>query len=110
MGVEASTGAIYPVTYRAGTPAADFPDQIPEEVKSRRVKRMQEHSRRLVSEQPPPAPPTEEKREEAPSSGSGLAALFGGDGEQTLIVLLAVLLAKNGAPIELVVALLYIAM
>ena len=75
-----------------------------------RVKRMQEHSRRLVSEQPPLAPLTEEKREEAPSSGSGLAALFGGDGEQTLIVLLAVLLAKNGAPIELVVALLYIAM
>lgn len=75
-----------------------------------RVKRMQEHSRRLVSEQPSPAPPTAETCEEAPSSSSGLAALFGGDGEQTLIVLLAVLLAKNGAPIELVVALLYIAM
>lgn len=73
-----------------------------------RVQRMQEHSRRLVREQPP-IPPTEEKREEAPTN-SGLAALFQGDGEQTLIVLLAVLLAKNGAPIELVVALLYIAM
>ena len=73
-----------------------------------RVRRMQEHSRRLV-EEGPPAPPTEDGCTEAPPTG-GLAALFQGDGEQTLIVLLAVLLAKNGAPIELVVALLYIAM
>lgn len=74
-----------------------------------RVRRMQEHSRRLVEEGPPAPPPTEDGCTEAPPTG-GIAALFQGDGEQTLIVLLAVLLAKNGAPIELVVALLYIAM
>lgn len=73
-----------------------------------RVRRMQEHSRRLVREEMPVPAALEEPCAEAPPTG--LAALLQGDGEQTLIVLLAILLAKNGAPIELVVALLYIAM
>ena len=38
---------VFPYSRRAGTPAADFPDQIPEEVKSRRVKRMQEEAERV---------------------------------------------------------------
>ncbi len=91
-----------------------------------RVQRMQEHSRRLVREHPvnvyrgvtltsPEIPePTEEKPGEAAvehTSGlGGLAALLQGDQEQTLVLLLAVILAKNGAPLELVLALLYIAM
>lgn len=70
-----------------------------------RVQRMQEHSRRLVREQPmrPPEPPPK-------TDLGGLAALLQGDGEQTLTLLLAVILAKNGAPLELVLALLYVAM
>ncbi len=71
-----------------------------------RVQRMQEHSRRLVREQPmraPEAPPPK-------ADLGGLAALLQGDGEQTLVLLLAVILAKNGAPLELVLALLYVAM
>ena len=32
---------VFPYSRRAGTPAADFPDQIPEEEKARRVHRMQ---------------------------------------------------------------------
>lgn len=94
-----------------------------------RVKRMQERSRRLVQEHPvnvyrgvtmtPPIDPPEEQ--EAPcdepntvcetnSLNSGLAALLQGDQEQTLVLLLAVILAKNGAPLELVLALLYVGM
>lgn len=91
-----------------------------------RVQRMQEHSRRLVREHPvnvyrgvtltPPErlEPIEEKPVETAgehTSGlGGLAALLQGDQEQTLVLLLAVILAKNGAPLELVLALLYIAM
>ena len=90
-----------------------------------RVRRMQEHSRRLVNDHPvnvyrgvsltPPAeapvPPEQlpaEKKEESPLGG--LATLLQGDQEQTLVLLLAVILAKNGAPLELVLALLYVAM
>lgn len=90
-----------------------------------RVRRMQEHSRRLVNDHPvnvyrgvsltpleesptPQEQPPAEKREE--SSLGGLAALLQGDQEQTLVLLLAVILAKNGAPLELVLALLYVAM
>ena len=90
-----------------------------------RVQRMQEHSRRLVKEHPvhvyrgvsfteevpsePPAPETKPEPCETVADG-GLAALLQGDQEQTLVLLLAVILAKNGAPLELVLALLYIAM
>lgn len=94
-----------------------------------RVKRMQERSRRLVQEHPlnvyrgvtvtppepaPPktpcdTPPSTCERETAPLNG-GLSALLQGDQEQTLVLLLAVILAKNGAPLELVLALLYVGM
>ncbi len=48
---------------------------------------------------------------ERPSdTGAGLASLLQGDREQTLVLLLAVILAKNGAPLELVLALLYVGM
>ena len=78
-----------------------------------------------------PAPPPKEERRTAgsleqrrreteqiksgphPSKGGkekGLAGLFGGDQDQLLLLMLAVLLVKNGANIELIVALLYLAM
>ena len=87
-----------------------------------RVQRMQEHSRRLIHEHPVNVyrgvsfPPSEsnEQPPSAPEKKSvaegGLAALLHGDEQQTLILLLAVILAKNGAPLELVLALLYVAM
>ena len=52
-------------------------------------------------EKPEPAPP--------PRRGS-LLANFGRDREQLFLLMLAVLLVKNDAPIELVLALLYLAM
>ncbi len=85
-----------------------------------RVRRMQEHSRRLVSEHPVNVyrgvtfdSPAGEETTETPrnaADGNLLSALLQGDQEQTLVLLLAVILAKNGAPLELVLALLYIAM
>lgn len=94
-----------------------------------RVKRMQERSRRLVQEHPinvyhgvtltPKNDPPEQQEtpceephtvQETSSLNSGLAALLQGDQEQTLVLLLAVILAKNGAPLELVLALLYVGM
>lgn len=112
-----------------------------------RVQRMQERSRRLVTEAPPlygdirqgrtrePEPPAavpvpaerrtveslEQQRREAeqarqihhvkqPREEKGLASLFNGDQDQMLLLMLAVLLVKNGANIELIVALLYLAM
>lgn len=98
-----------------------------------RVQRMQEHSRRLVREHPvnvyrgvsfTPNAAEESPNDTAPKATleeqhptvaptvpeGGLAALLQGDEEQTLVLLLAVILAKNGAPLELVLALLYIAM
>ncbi len=93
-----------------------------------RVKRMQERSRRLVQEHPinvyrgvtmtPEVTPSQDTAtpcdeptavRETPAE-SGLAALLQGDSEQTLVLLLAVILAKNGAPLELVLALLYVGM
>ena len=53
----------------------------------------------------PPAPKPPEKEDTG-----GLLSLFGGDQEQLLRLMLALLLAKNGAQIELIVALLYLAM
>lgn len=88
---------------------------------ARRVDRMQEHSRRVVEAYreraaqpmpaprlydrpaPPPAPPSPSP---VPSSG-GLSAL---DGEQILLLGLAVLLLRSGCRIELLAALLYIAL
>lgn len=79
-----------------------------------RVREMQERSRRLVQEHPINVyrgitPPCDE-----PSSprcdNSGLSALLGGDNERLLLLLLAAVLAKNGAPLELLLALLYIAL
>ena len=105
-----------------------------------RVQRMQERSRRLVTEAPPlyggirqgrtrePEPPAavpapaerrtaeslEQQRKEAEQARQihqkGLASLFNGDQDQMLLLMLAVLLVKNGANIELIVALLYLAM
>lgn len=109
-----------------------------------RVKRMQEHSRRMVQEYPvhvyrgvtftppeeavaepialePPPPDTAlpcgdepglsaGKSAPLPNTEGALAALLQGDQEQLLVLLLAVILAKNGAPLELVLALLYVAM
>lgn len=46
---------------------------------------------------------------ESPAKSGGLS-LLGGDQEQALLLFLALLLAKNGAQVELIVALLYLAM
>ncbi len=95
-----------------------------------RVQRMQERSRSLVREHPvnvyrgvtltPPQAEEVVEQQETPcdepktprptTAGGGLAALLQGDQEQTLVLLLAVMLAKSGAPLELVLALLYVAM
>ncbi len=105
-----------------------------------RVRRMQEQSRRLVREhpvnvyrgvsfaQPAPPPPPNTACEAAPPSAicetpcaaekpapcptgiEGLTALAQGDEERLLVLLLVVVLAKNGAPLELLLALLYVAM
>ena len=91
-----------------------------------RVRRMQEHSRQLVREHtvnvyhgvtfdaPTETESDDVSREEKPprngTDSNLLSALLQGDQEQTLVLLLAVILAKNGAPLELVLALLYIAM
>lgn len=90
---------------------------------ARRVSRMQEHSRRVVetyrdraAQMPaypaprlydrPPAPPPQEEVPAPPSGG-----LIGGlDGEQILLLGLALLLFRSGCRAELVAALLYIAL
>lgn len=54
-------------------------------------------------------PPSCPVKEESCQKG-GLAALFGGDNERMFILLLAAVLAKNGAPMELLLALLYVAL
>lgn len=41
---------VFPYSRRPGTPAADFPDQVPEEIKARRVKRLEELCTSLHSE------------------------------------------------------------
>ena len=79
-----------------------------------RVREMEERSRRLVQEHPinlyrgiAAEPPCIEP---PPERCGGLSAVFGGDNERLLILLLAAVLAKNGAPLELLLALLYIAL
>ena len=86
-----------------------------------RVRQMQERARRFVNEEPPapapmdipcpPEPSPKEKEELAPPPRRGsLLANFGKDREQLFLLMLAVLLVKNDAPVELVLALLYLAM
>lgn len=80
-----------------------------------RVREMQERSRRLVQEHPINVyrgitPPCDEPSSPPRCNNSGLSALFGGDNERLLLLLLAAVLAKNGAPLELLLALLYIAL
>ncbi|HJD24520.1 MAG TPA: hypothetical protein H9694_10330 [Firmicutes bacterium] len=84
-----------------------------------RVRQMQERARRFVKEEPPapmdipcppePSPKGKEELSPPPRRGS-LLANFGKDREQLFLLMLAVLLVKNDAPIELVLALLYLAM
>ena len=97
-----------------------------------RVQEMEERSRRFVREQPvnvyrgvavaspcpAPKPPVPETPcapvcPPAPVCGcenSRTLSLFGGDNERLLLLLLAGVLAKNGAPLELLLALLYVAL
>lgn len=100
-----------------------------------RVREMEERSRRLVQEHPVniyrgvtlapllekaempspevcETPPTPVSVPESPVAcpSNPLSALFGGDNEQLLLLLLAAVLAKNGAPLELLLALLYVAL
>lgn len=89
---------------------------------AQRVQRMQEHARRLVDENQPQRtaeslaaarPPETNTPEEPPATmvkGASATSLFGGDNEQLLLLLLAFLLVRNGADIELIIALLYLAM
>ena len=77
-----------------------------------RVRQMQERARRFVEE---PQRPAESRPTPAamPAESRGVSSLlsgFGDDKEQLFLLMLAVLLVKNDAPIELVLALLYIAM
>ncbi len=69
---------------------------------------------RLVKPLDEPKQPTCEAAvpltDSSPDTGMGLSSLLRGDREQTLVLLLAVILAKNGAPLELVLALLYVGM
>lgn len=84
-----------------------------------RVRQMQERARRYVESEPPkPSAPVPAERSAGggnPSkSGSLLSGLglggFGEDKDQLFLLMIAVLLVKNEAPIELILALLYIAM
>lgn len=62
--------------------------------------------------EPPPCPPPDRPLpvEKKPESGGGLLAGLFKDQDQMLLLLLAILLVKNGASMELIVALLYLAM
>lgn len=90
-----------------------------------RVRQMQERARRYVENDPitlsapsdplpasadpdPPLPASPRARE--PKGALSLLDGFGEDKDQLLLLMLAVLLVKNNAPIELILALLYIAM
>lgn len=63
-----------------------------------------------------PAPPKPESMRNAAGSpaekrgDAGLLSAFGNDPEQLFLLLLAFLLVKNGAKVELIIALLYLAM
>jgi hypothetical protein len=56
---------------------------------------------------PETAPPCEPPKS---TSCGELSGLFGGDNECLFLLLLVIVLAKNGAPMELLLALLYIAL
>lgn len=62
----------------------------------------------ICPSQTPPASPVCEQP--APCSDQGLLSLLGGDKERLLLLLLAVVLLKNGASVHLILALLYIAL
>ena len=83
-----------------------------------RVRQMQARARRFTSDEPakevPPAAVVAHRTARPPVSnhgGSVLSSLgINADQDQLLLLLLAVVMAKNDAPIELLLALLYIAM
>lgn len=100
-----------------------------------RVQAMEERSRRLVREHPvnvyrgvtvgtpvvtpaaePPCDPVCEtpvspcETPPAACENSRCLSLFGGDNERLFLLLLAAVLLKNGAPIQLLLALLYVAL
>ncbi len=104
-----------------------------------RVQAMQEHARRMVREHPvniyrgvaigqpapvpcppppvveappcqPTPPPCSEVVAAPPCENNRGLSLLGGDNERLLLLLLAAVLAKNGAPLELLLALLYVAL
>ena len=94
---------------------------------AQRVQRMAERSRRLVHEHPvnvyrgatltpsPATPPTacEPSPVVAPKQSpreKGLLSFLAGDEERALLLLLIFVLSQNGAPPELLLALLYVAL
>ena len=84
-----------------------------------RVHAMEERSRRLVQEHPvnvyrgvtaTPAVPPSCDPPVASCENSRPLSLFEGDNERLLLLLLAAVLLKNGAPLPLLLALLYVAL
>lgn len=103
--------------------------QLMQQEAARRVRRMQEHSRRVFEEhggrtadslraaRPPryEPPALYHRPEEPPAAPAPCPAPSGGvsgglDTEQILLLGLALLLFRNGCRVELIVALLYLAM
>lgn len=80
-----------------------------------RVREMQKRARRFVEDEqadrtegpPPDCPP---QTPLAPRHKPSPLAHFGQDKEQLFLLMLAILLVRNDAPIELVLALLYLSM
>ena len=85
---------------RESAPQAAAPSQ-----EERRTAASLEQRRRETEQAKVSPSPAKSRKED-----KGLAGLFCGDQEQLLLLMLAVLLVKNGANIELIVALLYLAM
>lgn len=89
---------------RQGRTREPDPPAVPPASAERRTTESLEQQRK-EAEQARQIHHTKQSREE-----KGLASLFNGDQDQMLLLMLAVLLVKNGANIELIVALLYLAM
>lgn len=66
--------------------------------------------RQTQAPRPHPEPVRETKALPEKRGDGGLLSLFGNDQEQLFLLLLAFLLVKNGAKVELIIALLYLAM